>query len=128
MSKCSSHVLKWKFLMHGAPVLVPVTKDKQALLTVQDNHAGIPQQRSVSSPHTTHKTLGHYKEPAGTQVTPEKNSETYARRTQNSFGHALCREEKRGLITLHVFFRVCAIRYHAPPCLKRHSSRSSGSC
>jgi hypothetical protein len=37
MSKCSSHVLQWKFSMQGSPVLVPVTKDEQQLLTVQDS-------------------------------------------------------------------------------------------
>lgn len=39
MSKCSSHVLQWKFSMQGTPVLVSATTEEQALLTVPDTHS-----------------------------------------------------------------------------------------
>jgi hypothetical protein len=70
MSKCSCHVLQWKFAMNGAPVLLPVSKAEQDILTVpDDNQRGKSKKIMVLSPYTAHKTLGHYKEPAGHELT-----------------------------------------------------------
>jgi hypothetical protein len=66
LSKCSYHMLVWKFSRQGAPVL---TNCEPALrnLPVQDPITGLEHSMGYLAPHSAHKTLGHYKEPAGTQ-------------------------------------------------------------
>ena len=56
LSQCSYHVLKWVISAQGDPV--PYTdRAKYAPITFSDQHTG----------KTSHKTLGHYLDPAGTQ-------------------------------------------------------------
>jgi hypothetical protein len=64
--KCSYHVLHWKFSKNGSPVLVSLG-DSLPPVVVQDSPTSPPQQMQLLSPYTAHKTLGHFKEPAGTQ-------------------------------------------------------------
>ena len=67
LSKCSCHVLHWLFSAQGAPVLAPKTVAHQECLKVIDRATGTDQTLALLSPYQAHKTLGHYKDPAGTQ-------------------------------------------------------------
>lgn len=68
LSKCSCHVLQWLFSMQGAPVLAPKTDVHQQFLKVHDPATGILHDLQLLSPYQAHKTLGHYKDPAGKQT------------------------------------------------------------
>ncbi|KAI2514379.1 hypothetical protein MHU86_272 [Fragilaria crotonensis] len=65
-SKCSYHVLTWKFTASGSPVLYN-DRENYGTVTVPDALAGEDQELQYLSTYEAHKTLGHYKEPAGTQ-------------------------------------------------------------
>ena len=67
LSKCSCQVLQWWFTIHGTPFLAPKDKTHQALLMVTDRTTQQQQPLQLLSPYQAHKTLGHYKDPAGTQ-------------------------------------------------------------
>ena len=66
LSKCSCHLLSWHFGNKGDPVLVS-TKPATPIEVTDTLTEGV-QALTFLPPHTAHKTLGHYKEPAGTQV------------------------------------------------------------
>ena len=68
LSKCSFHLLHWRFSMQGAPVLANCPSEYRSI-QVTDPHTSITQTLEHLTPHSAHKTLGHYKEPAGTQIT-----------------------------------------------------------
>ena len=65
LSKCSYHLLRWSFSISGAPVLtVPQNVPSMEVRNPQDlKDYQIP----MLCPYTSHKTLGHYKEPSGSQ-------------------------------------------------------------
>ncbi|KAI2496025.1 hypothetical protein MHU86_18498 [Fragilaria crotonensis] len=66
LSKCSCHLLSWHFGEKGDPVLMST---KPAIpIEVTDNLTDGVHELTFLPPHTAHKTLGHYKEPAGTQA------------------------------------------------------------
>jgi hypothetical protein len=67
LQKCSYHVMSWKFTDQGAPVLATCPLEYQNL-AVTDPLTARSHTLLYLPPHTAHKTLGHYKEPAGTQV------------------------------------------------------------
>ena len=66
LSKCSYHLLAWQFTPSGAPIL---SNQKATLppLQVLDPHTNEICTLEYLPPYTAHKTLGHYKDPAGTQ-------------------------------------------------------------
>ena len=66
ISKCSYHVLYWKFSCQGAPVLVNVDSETQPV-QVPAASSGNIQTLEYLPPTVAHKTLGHDKEPAGLQ-------------------------------------------------------------
>ena len=66
LSKCSVHVAAWKFTSQGAPVLY-TDNDQFANIAVVDPTSRQEDILQYLSPYTAHKTLGHFKEPAGTQ-------------------------------------------------------------
>ena len=66
LSKCLYHVVHWKFAKNGSPVLVSVGNDVPRVI-IRDSPSSQPQQLQLLSPYTSHKTLGHFKEPVGTQ-------------------------------------------------------------
>ena len=66
LPKCSYHVVHWKFAKNGSPVLVSLG-DSIPPIFVQDSPSSQPQKLQLLSPYTAHKTLGYFKEPAGTQ-------------------------------------------------------------
>ncbi|KAI2503131.1 hypothetical protein MHU86_11322 [Fragilaria crotonensis] len=68
LSKCSSHVMQWKFSRQGAPVLVPFHEEFQDILQVQDQQTNETHQLKLLSVYDAHKTLGHYKAPVGNQM------------------------------------------------------------
>ncbi|KAI2499304.1 hypothetical protein MHU86_15148 [Fragilaria crotonensis] len=68
LSKCSSHVMQWKFSLQGAPVLVPSHEEFQDQLRVQDRQTGDHHHLTLLSVYDAHKTLGHYKAPIGNQM------------------------------------------------------------
>jgi exonuclease III len=80
LTKCSCHMVQWQFTAQGAPVLVPSNSNDPIQVTVTDPHTRISHHVQMLSPFTAHKTLGHYKEPAGTQSTQaqalQKKSDT----------------------------------------------------
>ena len=66
LSKCSVHVATWKFTLQGAPVLL-TDNTVFANIAVVEPTSGEEKVLQYLSPYTAHKTLGHFKEPAGTQ-------------------------------------------------------------
>ena len=65
LSKCSYHLLRWSFSISGAPVLnVP---DDLPDLVARDPQTSQVHPLPMLSPFSAHKTLGHYKEPSGSQ-------------------------------------------------------------
>ena len=67
LSKCSYHVVFWKFSIQGAPVLTNM-KNEIPSLTVLDPYTEQPCDLEYLNTYQAHKTLGHYKEPAGIQA------------------------------------------------------------
>ena len=67
ISKCSCHFATWTFAATGDPVLIHTQQPKDEPLTVVDPFTHKTQALQFLSPYTAHKTLGHFKEPAGTQ-------------------------------------------------------------
>jgi hypothetical protein len=68
LSKTSCHVLQWLFSANGAPVLAPYTEAHQPQLTVHNDQTHTTHNLQVLSSYKAHKTLGHFKDPAGTQL------------------------------------------------------------
>ena len=66
LSKCSYHLLSWQFTSNGAPILFN-QKDSIPPVQVLDPHSQELCTLEYLPPYTAHKTLGHYKDPAGTQ-------------------------------------------------------------
>ena len=66
LSKCSYHIVFWKFSMQGAPILTNTSSEVQPI-EVMDPYTNSCQPLQYLSPYTAHKTLGYYKEPAGIQ-------------------------------------------------------------
>ena len=64
LSKCSYHVLAWQFTVTGAPTLVTDSSRFKGV-SVKDPVSGETQDLDYLSPYVAHKTLGHYKDPAG---------------------------------------------------------------
>ena len=68
LSKTSCHILQWIFVANGAPVLAPINPEYLASLTVGDDEDSKRTHcLEVFSAYKANKTLGHYKDPAGTQ-------------------------------------------------------------
>ena len=67
LSKCSFHVVFWRFSVQGAPVLMNM-KSELPPLTVNDPITNDEHLLEYLHPYAAHKTLGCYKEPAGIQV------------------------------------------------------------
>jgi hypothetical protein len=66
LPKCSYHLLYWQFSMQGAPVLASCPQEYRSI-DEMDPESGIEQTLEYLTQHSAHKTLGHFKEPAGTQ-------------------------------------------------------------
>jgi exonuclease III len=69
LSKCSCHVAVWTFSLQGDPVLMNHQTINNSAASVKDPFTNVEHNLEFLSPYTAHKTLGHYKEPAGTQRT-----------------------------------------------------------
>ena len=67
VSKCSCHIIQYKFTVQGAPTLVPSFPPDQVKISVRDPHEQTTHDLQILSVYQSHKTLGHYKEPAGHQ-------------------------------------------------------------
>ena len=65
LSKCSYQLLSWTFSPLGVPALTKALPASQ--VTVHNIHRTTSQQILAISAHHAHKTLGHYKDPAGNQ-------------------------------------------------------------
>ena len=57
--------------MHGAPLLANSPPEYKSMEVI-DPHISKAMSLEYLTPHTAHKTLGHFKEPAGTQITQFK--------------------------------------------------------
>jgi exonuclease III len=94
LTKCSCHMIQWQFTNQGSPVLVPSNSSNPLQVNVTDPHTKIHHQVQMLSPYAAHKTLGHYKEPAGTQNPQfqalKKKSDTI---TEFLWEHRLSRKE-----------------------------------
>jgi hypothetical protein len=66
LPKCVYQVLSWTFLSDGSPI--PTGFDKTLEVKVIDVHKKSTQTIPGISAYTAHKTLGHYKDPAGEQT------------------------------------------------------------
>ncbi len=66
-SKCSSHLAMWQFSIQGDPVLKSVPQTIAHPIPIVDPNTRRVHDMQFLSPYEAHKTLGHYKEPAGTQ-------------------------------------------------------------
>jgi hypothetical protein len=66
LTKCPYHVMAWQFTGAGSPVLTTDT-GKYSGASVTDSTTGEGKLLKYLSPYKAHKTLGHYKEPAGIQ-------------------------------------------------------------
>jgi Reverse transcriptase (RNA-dependent DNA polymerase) len=69
LTKCSCHLAVWTFADKGDPVLIHTQQPAELPLNVTDPLTKASHALEFLSPYTAHKTLGHYKEPAGTQST-----------------------------------------------------------
>ena len=67
ISKCSCHLMQWKFTGPGSPILVSAANSMQTQVTIIDPITKATHPIKLLSPYQSHKTLGHYKDPAGTQ-------------------------------------------------------------
>ena len=67
VSKCSCHILQWKFTPQGAPYLVAEHPHFKDAIRVQDRQLNQTKHLKVLSVYESHKTLGHHKEPMGNQ-------------------------------------------------------------
>ena len=65
LKKCSYHMMRWQFAPNGAPILT-IPEDLPDLVA-RDPVSGMEYPLQRLAPHDFHKTLGHYKEPSGTQ-------------------------------------------------------------
>ncbi|KAI2503136.1 hypothetical protein MHU86_11327 [Fragilaria crotonensis] len=67
LSKCNCHMLKWIFTPQGAPVLSPKLTGEASKFKVIDPSSESEVEIPILSSYQAHKTLGHFKEPAGVQ-------------------------------------------------------------
>ena len=67
LSKCSYHLLHWNFSLSGAPLLQDLSHTEHPPLSIQTARRDQGYIIPYRNPYQAHKTLGHYKEPAGTQ-------------------------------------------------------------
>ena len=68
LSKCSCHIILWQFSVQGAPVLVPkVSNSEYYQVQNWDKHSKRALLLQILGSYQAHKTLGHHKDPAGTQ-------------------------------------------------------------
>ena len=74
LSKCSFHLLRWSFSISGAPVLT--VPDDLPDLVARDPQTSNKHILPMLSPYKAHKTLGHYKEPSGSQTEQGKQLQT----------------------------------------------------
>ena len=65
LPKCSYHMMRWQFAGNGAPFLsIP---DDLPDLVARDPENDEEHSLQKLTPYESHKTLGHYKEPSGSQ-------------------------------------------------------------
>ena len=69
--KCSYHVVSWEF-NDGIPQLIPGQVGRDLFVTPA---SGTPIQIQPLSAYSSHKTLGHRKEPSGNQISQRKDLE-----------------------------------------------------
>jgi hypothetical protein len=69
LSKCSCHLAASQFSIQGDPVLTSPKLLAPKPLSVIDSFTRATHNLEFLSPYSAHKTLGHYKELAGTQHT-----------------------------------------------------------
>ena len=70
INKCSFHILQHTFDKEGHATTKPIIQVPQ--LTLKDSSSSEVMNIQVKSTFKTHKTLGHYKAPAGTAKTQRK--------------------------------------------------------
>ena len=67
ITKCSCHAMQWQFTGTGSPILVSIANSNLHPIRVTDPISKATHTIKLSSPYQSHKTLGHHKDPAGTQ-------------------------------------------------------------
>jgi hypothetical protein len=118
LTKCSFHLLRWCFSVSGAPVL-KVPDDIPDLVACDPQTSKI-HRIPMLSPYTAHKTLGHYKEPSGSQKEQTKQLQQ------------LCLDQvsflwKSPLTRLEAwyFYKACFIPSVSYPLANSHFSKES---
>jgi len=111
ISKCSFHCLQFQFMADGTPT---VNLDRTPPITITDSVQDIPIQVTSLSLFTPHKTLGHWKSPAGQSTTQLKTlmarMKTISTRISTSW---LSRYGAR--LAYHGIY-VATLRYVLPQC------------
>jgi hypothetical protein len=64
-SKCCIHLMEWFFSKNGSPFSRMYDDELQKRLAVYNTGTRVPQRLTLLLAYKAHKTLGHYKEPAG---------------------------------------------------------------
>ena len=95
----------WKFSLQGAPVLTNMKRELPQL-TVSDPYTKATFELEYLNPYSTHKTLGHYKEPAGTLISQFKHLKEKSDSITDFCGQLLSPGLKRGRTTRHAISPV----------------------
>ena len=101
LSKCSFHLLHWRFSMQGAPVLANCPSECRSI-KVTDPHTSITQTLEYLTPHSAQKTLGRYKEPTGTQIIQFHQLKKKATPSPSSCGPLYYHARNHGCTIKHV--------------------------
>ena len=92
LPKCVYQILSWTFMPKGSPI--PKGHNTNLKVTVHDEHTKTAHDIPGISAYSAHKTLGHYKDPAGEQKRQRFELEDKCRRaTEFMLTSPLTREE-----------------------------------
>ena len=92
LPKCVYQILSWTFMSNGSPI--PKGHNTNLKVTVHDEHTKTAHDIPGISAYSAHKTLGHYKDPAGEQKRQRLELEDKCRRaTEFMLTSPLTREE-----------------------------------
>ena len=114
LSKYSCHILQWQFSIQGAPVSVQKLSEGIAQIKVWDTQKNTKHRLQTLGAFHAHKTLGHIKDPAGTQ------GEQFRQLLKKNYditafcGSAPSHASRHGLTTMRVTFRLLDIHWRVP--------------
>lgn len=125
LSKHSCHILQWQFSIQGAPVSVQKLSEGIAQIKVWDTQKNTKHRLQTLGAFHAHKTLGHIKDPAGTQ------GEQFRQLLKKNYditafcGSAPSHASRHGLTTMRVTFRLLDIHWPVASSLSENNSTPS---